>query len=127
MNPVHANNRVQNRPPGPFKKACHTPQKETPMSDENKLIEAAYLEHMSDHFRRASEELLYAYQRNKEATRHHESGAFKAALHHAKLSKHHSFNAHEHLKEALGIAERIDAVLPKPGQVRTPFVPSAVQ
>ena len=41
------------------------------MSDENKLIETAYVEHMSDHFRRASEELLYAYQRNKEAARHH--------------------------------------------------------
>jgi hypothetical protein len=48
-------------------------------------------------------------------------------LHHAKLSKHHSFNAHEHLKEALGIAERIDAVRPVPGQLRTPFAPSGVQ
>ncbi len=97
------------------------------MSDEKKLIETAYLEHMSNHFRRASEELLYAYQRNKEATRHHESGAFKAALHHAKLSKHHSFNADEHLKEALSIAEKIDATQPKPGQILTPFVSSGVQ
>lgn len=97
------------------------------MSDENKLIETAYLEHMSDHFRRASEELLYAYQRNKEAARHHESGAFKAALHHAKLSKHHSFNAHEHLKEALSIAERIDAAQPTPGQLGTPYVSSGMQ
>lgn len=97
------------------------------MSDENQLIETAYVEHMSDHFRRASEELLYAYQRNKEAARHHQSGAFKAALHHAKLSKHHSFNAHEHLKEALGIAERIDAVRPVPGQLGPPFLPSGVQ
>lgn len=47
------------------------------MSDENQLIETAYVEHMSDHFRRASEELLYAYQSNKEAARHHQSGAFK--------------------------------------------------
>jgi hypothetical protein len=97
------------------------------VSDENQLIETAYVAHMSDHFQRASEELLYAYQRNKEATRHHEAGAFKAALHHAKLSKHHSFHAHEHLKEALGIAERIDAVQSQSGQVRTPFVPSGLQ
>ena len=79
------------------------------MSDENKLIETAYVEHMSDHFRRASEELLYAYQRNKEAGRHHEAGAFKAALHHAKLSKHHAFNAHEQLKEVLVIHEKMRA------------------
>lgn len=85
------------------------------MTDEKKIIEAAYSEHMSDHYRRASEELLYAYQRNKEAARHHAAGAFKAALHHAKLSKHHSFNAHEHLKEALSIAEKIEAVKPLPG------------
>ena len=97
------------------------------MTDEIKLIEKAFVETMSDRYQRASEELLYAYQRNKEAARHHQSGAFKAALHHAKLSKHHSFNAHEHLKEALGIAERIDAVRPVPGQLRTPFVPSKVQ
>ena len=77
------------------------------MVDENKLIGMAYAEHMTDHYRRASEELLYAYQRNKEAARHHEAGAFKAALHHAKLSKHHSFNAHEHLKEALSISEKM--------------------
>ena len=77
------------------------------MSDENKLIETAYVEHMSDHFRRASEELLYAYQRNKEAARHHQSGAFKAASHHAKLSKNHSYIAHEHLKEAVVKGERL--------------------
>lgn len=56
---------------------------------------------VSEHYRRAAEELLYAYQRNKEASRHHESGAFKAASHHAQLSKNHSFIAHEHLKEAV--------------------------
>ncbi len=97
------------------------------MNDENKLIETAYAEHVSDHFRHASEELLHAYQRNKEASRHHQSGAFKAALHHAKLSKHHSFNAHEHLKEALIIAERMEAVQPALGQVQTPFLPKAIQ
>jgi hypothetical protein len=40
---------------------------------------------MSDPFQGASEELLYANLRNKEAARHHQSGAFKAALHLAKL------------------------------------------
>ena len=77
------------------------------MTEENKVLGNAYIEHITDHYRRASEELLHAYQRNKEATRHHESGAFKAALHHARLSKHHSFNAHEHLKEALSICEKM--------------------
>jgi hypothetical protein len=80
------------------------------MSDENQLIESAYAQHVSEHFRRASEELLHAYQRNKEASRHHEAGAFRAALHHVKLSKHHAFNAHEHLKEALLITEKIGAI-----------------
>ena len=77
------------------------------MSDEKQLIESAYAQHVSEHFRRASEELLHAYQRNKEASRHHEAGAFRAALHHVKLSKHHAFNAHEHLKDALLISEKI--------------------
>lgn len=97
------------------------------MSDENPLIETAYVEHMTDHYRRASEELLYAYQRNKEAARHHEAGAFRAALHHAKLSKHHSFNAHEHLKEALCIAERMDEAQCAAGQSRMPVLRSGVQ
>ena len=88
------------------------------MSDENHILESAYALHVSEHFRRASEELLHAYQRNKEAARHHEAGAFKAALHHAKLSKHHSFNAHEHLKEALSISEKMaDMTSPSIGQI----------
>ena len=77
------------------------------MSDENRILESASALHVSEHFRRASEELLHAYQRNKEASRHHEAGAFKAALHHVKMSKHHAFNAHEHLKDALLISEKI--------------------
>jgi hypothetical protein len=80
------------------------------MNDQYRQLEAAYAEHVSEHYRRASEELLHAYQRNKEANRHHEAGAFKAALHHVKLSKHHAFNAHEHLKEALLISEKIGEV-----------------
>ena len=78
------------------------------MSQDNEILEAAYAQHIAEHYRGASDELLHAYQRNKEAARHHEAGAFKAALHHAKLSKHHSFNAHEHLKEVLVISEKMD-------------------
>ena len=92
------------------------------MVDENKLIETAYVKHMSDHYQHASEELLQAYQRNKEAARHHEAGAFKAALHHAKLSKHHSFNAHEHLKDVLMIAEKLETK--KPSSVLSQRPPS---
>ena len=77
------------------------------MSDDDQMIESAYALHVSEHFRRASEELLHAYQRNKEASRHHEAGAFKAALHHAKLSIYHAFNAHTHLRDALRISEKI--------------------
>jgi hypothetical protein len=79
------------------------------MADIPKTHEAEYVHNMSQHYKQASEELLHAYQRNKEAARHHEAGAFKAALHHAKLSKHHSFNAHAHLTDALGMAEKLDA------------------
>ncbi len=79
------------------------------MTQENQIFEKAYAEHIGEHYRRASDELLHAYQRNKEAGRHHEAGAFKAALHHAKLSKHHAFNAHEHLKEVLVIHEKMKA------------------
>ena len=77
------------------------------MTHDQRMIESAYALHVSEHFRRASEQLLHAYQRNKEASRHHDAGAFKAAMHHVKLSKHHAFNAHEHLKEALFISEKI--------------------
>jgi hypothetical protein len=77
------------------------------MSDDTRMIETAYALHVSEHYRQASEQLLHAYQRNKEASRHHEAGAFKAALHHVKLSKHHAMNAHDHLREALLISEKI--------------------
>lgn len=77
------------------------------MSDDEELIESAYALHVSEHFRRASEELLHAYQRNKEASHHHEMGAFKAALHHVKLSAQHAFNAHAHIRDALRISEKI--------------------
>lgn len=86
------------------------------MAQENQRIENACAQHIEQHYLRASEELLHAYQRNKEACRHHEAGALKAALHHAKLSKHHAFNAHEHLKEVLSIHEKMDTK-PRPASL----------
>ena len=77
------------------------------MTPVNPKPETACTQRIAEHYRRASDELLHAYQRNKEAVRHHEAGAFKAALHHAKLSMHHSFNAHAHLKEVLCICEEM--------------------
>lgn len=56
---------------------------------------------IADLYQRAAQELLLAYQRNKEATRHHASGAFRAALHHARLSCGHSSAAHACLAEVL--------------------------
>ncbi len=96
------------------------------MGQENQILEKAYAEHIGDHYRGASDELLHAYQRNKEAARHHEAGAFRAALHHAKLSKHHSFNAHEHLKDVLDIAEKLEAAKPLAGLSARPSSGSGV-
>lgn len=61
-------------------------------------------------YQRAAAELLLAYQRNKEATRHHQRGAFRAALHHARLSCKHSWTAHEHLASALELNMRLSAI-----------------
>lgn len=80
------------------------------MTPENSIQETALAQHMGEHYRRASDELLHAYQRNKEAARHHETGAFKAALHHAKLSELHAFNAYENLKEVLSISEKMNSM-----------------
>ena len=90
------------------------------MAIDKQTPEIENLENMSHHYKQASEELLHAYQRNKEAARHHDAGAFKAALHHAKLSKHHSFNAHAHLTDALGIAEKLAAAQPWPSLAARP-------
>ncbi len=97
------------------------------MTDEIKLIQKAYVDTMTDRYQRASEELLYAYQRNKEAARHHEAGALKAALHHAKLSKHHAFNAHEHLKEVLHTAEKMKVMQADSGPAGFAFPGKSIQ
>lgn len=62
---------------------------------------------VSELYRRAAEEMLQAYQRNKEATRLHERGAYRAALHHARQSCRHSSAAHEHLSSALEHGQRL--------------------
>ena len=70
---------------------------------------------VTDLFQSAAQELLLAYQRNKEATRHHASGAFRAALHHARMSCVHSAAAHECLMQALE----------KSRELSSPFHPSS--
>ena len=60
-------------------------------------------------YQRAAQELLHAYQRNKEATRHHGSGAYRAALHHARMSCLHSAAAHECLTLALERSGQLSA------------------
>ena len=56
---------------------------------------------VADLYQKAAYELLQAYQRNKEATRHQADGAFRAALHHAHCACAHSSAAHAHLTLAL--------------------------
>ena len=55
-------------------------------------------------YQQAAQALLLAYQRNKQATRHHAQGAFRAALHHAILSVEHAGAAHVHLQNALALS-----------------------
>ncbi len=71
------------------------------------LDEAQETQAIAELYQSAAQELLLAYQRNKEATRHHASGAFRAALHHARQSCVHSSCAHEHLVHALERSDRL--------------------
>ena len=59
---------------------------------------------VSDLYQQAAQSLLLAYQRNKQATRHHTDGAFRAALHHARMSCEHAAQAHECLQQALTLS-----------------------
>jgi hypothetical protein len=68
-------------------------------------------------YKRAAVELLHAYQRNKEAFRYHEAGAYGAAQHQAKISKSHSFSAHENLKEAIHKSEKMHPYGTLPGKI----------
>lgn len=85
------------------------------MTDENQILAYAFAAHLGNHDKHAAEQLLHADQRNKEAARHHNVGAFQVALHDTQLSKYHSSNAHEHLKEALCLSEKYATV---PGSLR---------
>ena len=62
------------------------------------------LQAAGDLYQQAAQALLLAYQRNKEATRHHSQGAHRAALHHARMSYEHVAQAHEHLQQALALS-----------------------
>ncbi len=64
-------------------------------------VTSAQAQDVSDLYRTAAQELLLAYQRNKEATRHHDRGAFRAALHHARMSCVHAAAANDCLTQAL--------------------------
>lgn len=70
--------------------------------DEFSILDARADAQAIAHFhQRAAQELLLAYQSNKEAKRHHASGAIRAALHHACLSLSHSWAAHACLSQVL--------------------------
>lgn len=64
---------------------------------------------LSDLYRTAAQELLLAYQRNKEANRHHDRGAFRAALHHARMSCVHAAAANDCLTQALEKSGQLSA------------------
>ncbi len=71
------------------------------MPSERDFSEFNFNETIVDHYTKAAEELLYAYQTNKEASRHYGAGALKAAKYHGQMAQNHSFIAHEHITEAL--------------------------
>lgn len=97
------------------------------MTDEIQLIEQAFAQSLSEHYKQASDELLHAYQCNKQAAQHHAAGALKAALHHAKLCRHHTFNAHEHLKDVLHEAEKTQPTSQRSSAPGRGHVDSALQ
>lgn len=80
---------------------------------------AADVQAVAEHYQQAAQALLLAYQRNKEATRHHSDGAFRAALHHVRQSCEHVSAAQAHLDQALTLSKKISArslgVAPAPG------------
>ena len=71
------------------------------MNNDRSLREAPFNEDITHHYSKAAEELLYAYQTNQEAVRHHALGALKSAKHHAQIAQNHAFIAHEHIAQAL--------------------------
>ena len=68
---------------------------------------AAEVQAAAELYQQAAQALLLAYQRNKEATRHHSQGAFRAALHHASLSMEYAGVAHMHLQKAHALSQAL--------------------
>lgn len=80
----------------------------------------AQMQAAGDLYQQAAQALLLAYQRNKEATRHHSQGAYRAALHHARLSCEHVAQAHERLEQALALSSGLSGLA---HDVQTPSAP----
>lgn len=80
------------------------------MATEAASLVAADVLAVTAHYQEAAQDLLLAYQRNKQATRHHRDGAFRAALHHAHMSCEHVAQAHIHLEQALVLSKRLSAL-----------------
>lgn len=85
-------------------------------------INAEQVQAAGDLYQQAAQALLLAYQRNKQATRHHSEGAFRAALHHARESCVHVAQAHAHLDQALALSARLSAELPSGPTTGFPMV-----
>ncbi len=79
------------------------------MEQTTPCIDAAAVQAAGELYQQAAQALLLAYQRNKQATRHHSDGAFKAALHHARLSCEHVAQAHAQLDRALEVSARLSS------------------
>lgn len=82
------------------------------MNVQPNFVHAADVRAAADLYQQAAQALLLAYQRNKEATRHHAEGAFRAALHHARMSCEHAAQAHEHLERALVLSTQLTLCAP---------------
>ena len=72
-------------------------------------IDAQEVQAAGELYQQAAQALLLAYQRNKQATRHHSDGAFRAALHHARQSCVHVALAHAQLERALALSARLSS------------------
>lgn len=79
------------------------------MDDTTTPIDATEVQAAGELYQQAAQALLLAYQRNKQATRHHSDGAFRAALHHARQSCVHVAQAHAQLDRALELSARLSS------------------
>lgn len=79
------------------------------MSSPLEVIDQDMVQVLAQLYQDAAQELLHAYQSHKEATSLNQRRAFRAALHHARLSCSHSSAAHAHLMSALAHYTRLAA------------------